>query len=102
MDGAQYSSCSSVPFSVPVHPVVQVLGMFITVLFLFLCTPHLSPSQVLDALGETVPCVQYKSWIGYFPGGDRFTFTADSQAYRDEIQRVGGQVWVYPRYALGV
>lgn len=55
--------------------------------------------QVLDALGEAVPCVQYKSWIGYFPGGTKFTFTADAQAYRDEVLRVGGQVRVCPPHS---
>lgn len=45
--------------------------------------------QVLDAIGEKVECVQYKSWIGYLPEG-MFKFTADKAAYEAEIRRVGG------------
>ncbi len=44
---------------------------------------------MLDALGEEVKCVQYKSWIGYLPEGI-FKFTADEKAYEAEIHRVGG------------
>lgn len=45
--------------------------------------------QVLDAIGEKVECVQYKSWIGYLPEGI-FKFTANKEAYEAEIRRVGG------------
>ncbi|KAI5074568.1 hypothetical protein GOP47_0010529 [Adiantum capillus-veneris] len=52
--------------------------------------PSINPlKQVLDAIGEEVKCVQYDSWIGYFPEGI-FKFTADSAAYEAEICRVGG------------
>ncbi|KAH8958544.1 hypothetical protein BDL97_06G030500 [Sphagnum fallax] len=52
--------------------------------------PSINPlKQVLDALGEEVKCVQYKSWIGYLPEGI-FKFTADEKAYEAEIHRVGG------------
>ena len=47
--------------------------------------------QVLDILGEEVPCVAYDTWIGYLPEGV-FTFKADAEAYRAEIARVAGKV----------
>lgn len=52
--------------------------------------PSINPlKQVLDAIGEEVKCVQYDSWLGYFPEGV-FKFTADPVAYEAEISRVGG------------
>eukprot|EP00271_Cylindrocystis_brebissonii_P000213 TRINITY_DN10250_c0_g1_i1.p1 TRINITY_DN10250_c0_g1~~TRINITY_DN10250_c0_g1_i1.p1 ORF type:complete len:673 (-),score=66.47 TRINITY_DN10250_c0_g1_i1:273-2291(-) len=47
--------------------------------------------QVLDILGEKVPCVTYDTWIGYLPEG-KITFKADAEGYRAEIGRVGGAV----------
>lgn len=44
---------------------------------------------MLDAIDEEVKCVQYDSWIGYFPEGT-FKFTAEQAAYEAEISRVGG------------
>ncbi|KAH7302010.1 hypothetical protein KP509_23G052400 [Ceratopteris richardii] len=53
--------------------------------------PSINPlKQVLDAIDEQVQCVQYDTWIGYFPEGI-FKFTADKAAYAAEITRVGGQ-----------
>eukprot|EP00850_Spirogloea_muscicola_P023056 SM000325S12649 [mRNA] locus=s325:99838:101388:- [translate_table: standard] len=54
------------------------------------CSSLSLPATVLDILGESVECVRYKTWIGHFPGGEHFVFTADAQAYRDEVARVGG------------
>lgn len=43
--------------------------------------PAAAPAQVLDALGESVPCAQYDRWICYSPEGV-FPNVANAQAYR--------------------
>jgi phytoene dehydrogenase-like protein len=42
--------------------------------------------QLLDLLGEEVPCVSYDSWICHLPEG-RFTMTADEERYQQELGR---------------
>ena len=37
--------------------------------------------QVLDAVGESVPCVTYTQWQVYAPGGRHFPCVADAAAY---------------------
>ncbi|KAL4858930.1 Prolycopene isomerase [Chlorella vulgaris] len=45
--------------------------------------------QVLDAVGQSVECVQYKQWVVYTPGGD-FPCICDADAYAANIRRMGG------------
>ncbi|KAI3428469.1 hypothetical protein D9Q98_007294 [Chlorella vulgaris] len=45
--------------------------------------------QVLDAVGESVECVQYKQWVVYTPGGD-FPCICDADAYAANIRCMGG------------
>lgn len=60
---------------------------------LFLTAHAVHIVQVLDILGEEVPCVAYDTWIGYLPEGV-ITFKADAEAYRAEIARLGGKVLI--------
>lgn len=45
--------------------------------------------QVLDAIGETVPCVSYDRWIVY-NGGRAFPCVANASAYHQTILEGGG------------
>jgi len=64
------------------------------------CLCPLCVLKVLERLDETVPCVQYKSWIGYFPGGASSPSRPMRRRTGDEILRVGGQVRV--QYTRGM
>lgn len=46
--------------------------------------------QVLDAIGESVPCMTYDHWRLYLPEGE-MKCVAESNAYAAEIRRVGGE-----------
>ncbi|KAL4428462.1 hypothetical protein ABPG75_002551 [Micractinium tetrahymenae] len=46
--------------------------------------------QVLDAVGESVECAQYKKWVVYSPSGT-FECVCDAEAYADNIRRMGGE-----------
>jgi phytoene dehydrogenase-like protein len=52
--------------------------------------PSVNPlGQVLHALDEPVPCVQYDTWIMYLPEGN-FVCKTDAEKYRKELGRLGG------------
>lgn len=46
--------------------------------------------QVLDAVGESVECVQYKKWVVHSPSGT-FECVCDAEAYAENIRRMGGE-----------
>jgi len=46
--------------------------------------------QVLDLLGESVPCKRYSQWVLYTPEGATFPVVADRQTYVDTIERQAG------------
>lgn len=46
--------------------------------------------QVLDAVGESVECAQYKQWVVYTPDGS-FPCICDGEAYAANIRRMGGE-----------
>ena len=46
--------------------------------------------QVLDLVGESVPCVQYDGWNIHLPEGEVFRCQASAAAYRREIERIAG------------
>ncbi|GJP43455.1 hypothetical protein CLOM_g2914 [Closterium sp. NIES-68] len=53
--------------------------------------PQANPlAQVLDALGETVPCVAYDSWMCYLPEGDFLSRIGPSHFIEVLQQYVGG------------
>jgi hypothetical protein len=41
--------------------------------------------QVLDVIGEEVPCEQYDKWIVYGPDGNSFQCCANADKYRELI-----------------
>lgn len=46
--------------------------------------PQANPlSQVLDALGESFPCVSYDSWMVYLPEGDFLTRIGPTEFFKD-------------------
>ncbi|GLT74700.1 hypothetical protein SLA2020_464830 [Shorea laevis] len=46
--------------------------------------PQANPlAQVLDALGESVPCAKYDSWMVYIPEGEFLSRTGPTEFYKD-------------------
>ncbi|KAI5356372.1 hypothetical protein PRUPE_1G581000 [Prunus persica] len=46
--------------------------------------PQANPlSQVLDALGETIPCASYDSWMVYLPEGEFLSRIGPTEFYKD-------------------
>ncbi|KAL0920887.1 hypothetical protein M5K25_007903 [Dendrobium thyrsiflorum] len=52
--------------------------------------PQANPlAQVLDALGENVPCASYNSWMVYIPEGEFLSRIGPSEFYKDLDMYVG-------------
>ncbi|KAJ6416243.1 hypothetical protein OIU84_004948 [Salix udensis] len=52
--------------------------------------PQANPlAQVLDALGESVPCVNYDSWMVYVPEGEFLSRIGPTEFYKD-LERYAG------------
>lgn len=48
--------------------------------------PHPTPTQVLDAVGESVECVTYDKWVVYPPGSPHFECVCNADAYAENIR----------------